>query len=95
MHGEAHAGLDGHRFVKADQRPLNHVVPLAVGVEAKLTRQALLLLHEVVVGVGHVAAGGGAEQARRIVLRLLRRGKIIQLLRDALPSTMVRPTSVK
>src|SRR5262249_31806193 len=39
MYGEVHVGFDSHRLVRADQRPLDQVVALAVRVKAQLWRQ--------------------------------------------------------
>ena len=55
MHREVHSGFNLYGFIRTDQWPLDHVVTLAMRIQAKLGRKRVAL-HEFVVGEVDVAA---------------------------------------
>src|SRR5882757_2754004 len=63
MDRKVHVLLDPHGLVGADERPLDQIVTLTVGIEAKLRRQPAAA-HIVVMLGGDLGAGGARlEQA--------------------------------
>ncbi len=70
MNREVHVLLDTHGLVGADERPLDQVVALPVGIEPKLRRQATAA-HVIVVLGGDLGTGSARlEQPQRVGLRL-------------------------
>src|SRR5215510_5333550 len=80
MDGEIHVCFDIHRLVGADQRPLDEIVALAVRVEAKLRREAVVAHVVVVLGGNLSRRCSGLEQTQRVRLRLLHRFEAVDEL---------------
>jgi hypothetical protein len=71
MNHHTHALFEGHRFVVSNQRALDQIVSLRVGVHSRLGRH-ILLFHEFVVRQSNLTArGSGLQLSHRLVLSLL------------------------
>ena len=77
MRREHHIPAYAHGFIKAHQRALDHVVALAVAVQAFFLGPAMLA-HVLVIGFPDVLArGAGLEQAGGELLRLDDEGELV------------------
>src|SRR5262249_18997417 len=82
MHRHVHVGGERHGLVGAQQRRLDQVVTLAVGVEAQLGRRAMAGHVLVVAGIDLGGLGADLEVLHRVLLRLdAHRECVAQLLR--------------
>src|SRR5262249_48744874 len=81
VHHDVHVFLNRHRLVVAHQRPFDQIVALAVAVEPRLLRPAVLLHEGVVFVPDHLAGGAGLEQVESEAARLEREGEFVLHLR--------------
>ena len=77
MKREVHVGANRHRFVEADQRPLDHVITLTVEMDALLLGPAVLAHETVVVVPDRRWIRSGLEQTQAEALRLEHEGLLL------------------
>ena len=70
MKADVHVPVELHVVVVANERPLDHVIALAMAVQPRLLVHAALLHPGVVLGEDFLRRGAGLQHAHGVVLRL-------------------------